>query len=204
MPCFPVLEDNQGALQLSKNPVSNSNSKHIVSKHIDVCHHFLRELFRQGDISVNHVSSEYQHTDLLIKVLAFDFFAIHRRFSMWDLVDQQVNVVCMSVCVSFQVLTQLGGCTNPSRKERKGSGARGNYKASIRFTRRGGLKRIRLQIADRSADRCQQDMMLGWVSIFALWDTCSGYQYYCSGKLRLMIRFLLSSTQLLSTQHCSK
>ena len=40
MSCFPVFEDNQGALQLSKNPVSNSNSKHIG----------LRELVRQGDI----------------------------------------------------------------------------------------------------------------------------------------------------------
>ena len=54
MPCFPVCEDNQGALQLSKNPVSNSNSKHI-----DVRHHCLSELVRQGDISVNHVPSDY-------------------------------------------------------------------------------------------------------------------------------------------------
>jgi hypothetical protein len=77
MPCFPVFEDNQGALQLSKNPVSNSNSKHI-----DVRHHFLRELVRQGDIIVNHVPSEYQHADILTKVLAFDLFAIHRRFLM--------------------------------------------------------------------------------------------------------------------------
>ena len=37
MPCFPVFEDNQGALQLSKNPVSNSNLKHI-----DVRHHFFK------------------------------------------------------------------------------------------------------------------------------------------------------------------
>ena len=48
MPSFPVFEGNQGALQLSKNPVSNSNSKHI-----DVRHHFLRELVPQGDIIVN-------------------------------------------------------------------------------------------------------------------------------------------------------
>ena len=67
MPCFPVFEDNQSALQLSKNPVSNSHSAHI-----DVRHHFLRELVRQGDIIVNHVSSEYQHADILTKVLAFD------------------------------------------------------------------------------------------------------------------------------------
>ena len=60
MPCFPVFEDNQGALQFSNNPVSNSNSKHI-----DVRHHFLRELVRQGDIIVNHVPSEYQHADMI-------------------------------------------------------------------------------------------------------------------------------------------
>ena len=94
MPCFPVFGDNEGALQLSKNPVSNSNSRHV-----DVGHHFLRELVRQGDISVNHVRSEYQHADILTKVLAFDLFATHRRFLMnlsdelsCDLVDQQVNV----------------------------------------------------------------------------------------------------------------
>ena len=77
MPCFPFIEDNQGALQLSKNPVSNSNSKHI-----DVRHHFLRELVRKGDIIVNRVPSEYQHADILTNFLTFDLFAIHRRFSM--------------------------------------------------------------------------------------------------------------------------
>ena len=47
MPCFSIFEDNQGAVQLSQNPVSSSNSKHI-----DVRHHVLRELVRQGDVSV--------------------------------------------------------------------------------------------------------------------------------------------------------
>ena len=82
MPCFPVFEDNQGSLQLSKNLVSNSNSKHI-----DVGHHFLRKPVRQGGISVNHVPSEYQHADILTKILAFDLLAIHRRFLMMNLSD---------------------------------------------------------------------------------------------------------------------
>ena len=77
MPCFPVLEGNQGALQLSKNPVSNSNSKQN-----GVRHHFLRELIRQRDIRVSHVPSEYQHANILTNVLAFDLFAIHLRFLM--------------------------------------------------------------------------------------------------------------------------
>ena len=62
MSCFPIFEDNQGAVTLSQNPVSNSNSKHN-----DVRHHFLRELVRQGDISVKHIPSEYQHANILTK-----------------------------------------------------------------------------------------------------------------------------------------
>ena len=45
MPCFPVFEDNQGAVQLAQNPVTNSNSKNI-----DVRHRFLREHVRQRDM----------------------------------------------------------------------------------------------------------------------------------------------------------
>ena len=77
MPCFPIFEDNQGAVQLSLNLVSDSNLKHI-----DIRHHFLRELVHQGDTSVSNVPSEFQHADMLTKALAFDVFAIHRRFLM--------------------------------------------------------------------------------------------------------------------------
>ena len=73
--CFPTFVDNQGTVQLPQNPVSNSNLKHI-----DVRHHFFRELVRQGGISVNHVPSEYQHANILTKALAFDVFVIHRRY----------------------------------------------------------------------------------------------------------------------------
>ena len=64
-------------MQLSQNPVSNSNSKHI-----DVRHYFFKEFVRQGDISVNRVPSEYQHADIITKALEFDVFVIHRRFLM--------------------------------------------------------------------------------------------------------------------------
>ena len=56
MPCFPFFEDNQGAVQLAQNPVTNSYSKHI-----DVRHHFLQELVHQRDIKVVQVLSEVQH-----------------------------------------------------------------------------------------------------------------------------------------------
>ena len=77
MPCFPIFEDNQGAVQLAQNPVANSNSKHI-----DVRHHFLRERIRQRDIKVVQVPSEFQHAKILTKALAFDLFAFHRKFLM--------------------------------------------------------------------------------------------------------------------------
>ena len=77
MPCFQVFEDNQGAVQLAQNPITNSNSKHI-----DVRHHFLRELVRQRDTKVVQVPSEFQHADILTKAFAFDLFAFHGKFLM--------------------------------------------------------------------------------------------------------------------------
>ena len=58
MPCVPVFEDSEGAVQLAQNPISNSNSRHI-----DVRHHFLRELVGRREISIFHVSSSFQHAD---------------------------------------------------------------------------------------------------------------------------------------------
>ena len=55
MPCFPGFEDDQGAIQLAQNPVTNSSPNHI-----DVFIHFLRELVRQRDIEVVQVPSEFQ------------------------------------------------------------------------------------------------------------------------------------------------
>ena len=71
MPCFPVFEDKQGTVQLAQNPVTNSNSKHI-----DVRHHFLRELFCQRDIKAVKVPSEFQLADILTKALAYDLCCV--------------------------------------------------------------------------------------------------------------------------------
>ena len=77
MPCIPVFEDNQGAIQIAKNPVTNSNSKHI-----DVRHHFIRELVARKEISLIHVASEFQHADFMTKVLPTRHFTFHRNFAM--------------------------------------------------------------------------------------------------------------------------
>ena len=42
-----VLEDNEGAIALAENPLSSCGSKHI-----DVRHHFLRNLTEEGVIEI--------------------------------------------------------------------------------------------------------------------------------------------------------
>ena len=53
-----VLEDNEGAIALAENPLSSSRSKLI-----DVRHHFLGNLTKEGVIETTHVPSEKQHAD---------------------------------------------------------------------------------------------------------------------------------------------
>ena len=77
MPCIPVLEDNEGAVQLTQNPTTNSNSKHI-----DLRHHVLRELAGRKEISVTHVPSGFQHADFLTKAISKESFEFHRNISM--------------------------------------------------------------------------------------------------------------------------
>ena len=60
MSFFLIFKDNQGAVQLAQNPVTNSNSMHI----IDVHHHFLRELVRQRGIKVVQVPSEFKNAGI--------------------------------------------------------------------------------------------------------------------------------------------
>ena len=71
-----VLEDNEGAIALAKNPVSSSNSKHV-----HIRHHFLRELVNEEKITVEHVRSDEQHAaDILTKALPRGAFVRHRKF----------------------------------------------------------------------------------------------------------------------------
>ena len=62
LPCIPLLEDNEGAIQIAKHPISNSNPKHM-----DVRHNLLRELVERKEIEIIHVASQCQHADFLTK-----------------------------------------------------------------------------------------------------------------------------------------
>ncbi|GJW49138.1 retrovirus-related pol polyprotein from transposon TNT 1-94 [Tanacetum coccineum] len=60
----PILCDNKGAIDLSKNPVQHSRTKHI-----EIRHHFLRDNVQKGNISIEKVSSEDNIADILTKPL---------------------------------------------------------------------------------------------------------------------------------------
>ncbi|GJV13210.1 copia protein [Tanacetum coccineum] len=60
----PIMCDNKGAIDLSKNPVQYSHTKHI-----EIRHHFLRDNVQEGHISIEKVSSVDNIADILTKLL---------------------------------------------------------------------------------------------------------------------------------------
>ena len=56
--------DNQSAQKLVWNPVH-----HSCTKHIDIRHHFVRDIFEDGEIDVKYIASEKMPADLLTKSL---------------------------------------------------------------------------------------------------------------------------------------
>ncbi|GJR66331.1 retrovirus-related pol polyprotein from transposon TNT 1-94 [Tanacetum coccineum] len=65
----PIMCDNKGAIDLSKNPVQHSRTKHI-----EIRHHFLRDNVRKGHISIKKVPSVDNIADILTKPLKRESF----------------------------------------------------------------------------------------------------------------------------------
>ena len=60
----PIFCDNTSAINISKNPVQHSRTKHI-----DIRHHFLRDCVEKGMVSMEHCRSEDQIADIFTKAL---------------------------------------------------------------------------------------------------------------------------------------
>ena len=56
--------DNQSAAKLVQNPVFHSHTKHI-----DVRHHYIRQIFQQGIFGICYMPSNEMPADLLTKTL---------------------------------------------------------------------------------------------------------------------------------------
>ncbi|GJR21701.1 retrovirus-related pol polyprotein from transposon TNT 1-94 [Tanacetum coccineum] len=65
----PIMCDNKGAIDLSKNPVQHSRTKHI-----EIHHHFLHDNVQKGHISIKKVSSVKNIANILTKPLKNELF----------------------------------------------------------------------------------------------------------------------------------
>ncbi|GKC66925.1 retrovirus-related pol polyprotein from transposon TNT 1-94 [Tanacetum coccineum] len=70
---IPVLCDNKGEIDLSKNPVLHSRTKHI-----EIHHHFLRDNLQKGNITIEKVTSKDKIADILTKPLKREPFNLLR------------------------------------------------------------------------------------------------------------------------------
>jgi len=83
----PIMCDNTSAINLSKNPVLHSRTKHI-----EIRHHFLRDHVQKGDITLEFISTNNQIADILTKPLALERFASLRRgLGLLDATELNLN-----------------------------------------------------------------------------------------------------------------
>ena len=61
---IPIRCDNTSAINLSKNPIQHSKTKHI-----DIRHHFLRDHVQNGNISLEFIVTNNQLAYIFIKPL---------------------------------------------------------------------------------------------------------------------------------------
>ncbi|XP_057975241.1 uncharacterized protein LOC131162650, partial [Malania oleifera] len=71
---IPIKCDNTSAINISKNPISHSRTKHI-----EIRHHFLRDHVQKGDVALEFVCTNEQWVDIFTKPLPEDRFIQIRR-----------------------------------------------------------------------------------------------------------------------------
>ena len=79
--------DNTSAINISKNPVQHSSTKHI-----EIRHHFIRELVEDGTLTLEFIHTDDQKADLFTKPLD------SKRFKF---LHQNIGVISMGWSFSF-------------------------------------------------------------------------------------------------------
>jgi hypothetical protein len=59
-----IFCDNQGAINIAKDPISS-----VESKHIDVVHHFLRERIARREVALSYISTDDMAADIFTKAV---------------------------------------------------------------------------------------------------------------------------------------
>ena len=70
-----LLSDSLGAIALAQNPSTRAKNKHV-----DLAHHYARELVELGTIVIIHTSSKTMRADALTKALGPQAFTSHLKF----------------------------------------------------------------------------------------------------------------------------
>ena len=71
--CVSIKCDNTSAINLTKNPIQHSRTKHI-----DIKHHFIRDLVLTKEVKVEYVSTLNQLADIFTKPLPLEQFSVLR------------------------------------------------------------------------------------------------------------------------------
>ena len=69
-----IHADNQDCIALANNPVSHSHTKHI-----DICHYFIRECIKRREIRLNYISTKDMLADVFTKALPCEAFKRFRN-----------------------------------------------------------------------------------------------------------------------------
>ena len=77
---IPIRCDNTSAINLTKNPILHSRTKHI-----EIRHHFIRDHVQKGDCIIEFVDSNNQLADIFTKPLPKDrFFQLRNELGVLD------------------------------------------------------------------------------------------------------------------------
>ena len=77
---IPIKCDNTSAINLTKNPVQHSRTKHI-----EIRHHFIRDHVEKGDVVIEFVETSKQLADIFTKPLCKEsFFNIRNELGILD------------------------------------------------------------------------------------------------------------------------
>ena len=80
---IPIRCDNTSGINLSKNPILHSRTKHI-----EIRHHFLRDHVQKGDCVLEFVKTKNQLANIVTKPLPKEsFFTIRRELRIIDQSD---------------------------------------------------------------------------------------------------------------------
>ena len=81
-----IYEDNQGMIFIAKN-----RQVGIRKKHIDIRHHFLRDMVEEKDIYIQYIRSKYNPAEIMTKNISEADFSRHmkkiKKGELWELVD---------------------------------------------------------------------------------------------------------------------